>query len=78
MAAPDDIENGDVPDATILMEWLNFLAAGGLSDDMAATYDAIVNSTPTNYKKMWATDAKQLLFYTKDPTQGVNGWIVYG
>lgn len=78
MSVPADIENGDVPDAEVLMEWLNFLASGGMSNSMADTYNNIVSSSPTNYKKMWATDAKQLLFYTQDPTQGVNGWIVYG
>jgi len=74
MAKPDDIDNGDVPDANVLMTWLNHLVQGNV-DDIGATYDAIINSVPGNYQFRYATDTKQLLFYTRDVTQGDNGWV---
>lgn len=74
MAKPADIENGQKPDATKLMTWLNWLSAGkGVASGASAA-----KGTPEDYQLYWATDAKQLFFYTKDSTLGANGWIIIG
>jgi len=74
MAKPADIENGQKPDATKLMAWLNWLAAGkGIASGASAA-----KGTPEDYQLYWATDAKQLFFYTKDSSLGANGWIIIG
>jgi len=74
MAKPADILNGQIPDATKLMQWFNWLTdntaiASGLDSE---------KSTPEDFLLYWATDIKQLLFYTKDATLGDNGWILLG
>lgn len=74
MAKPSDILNGQIPDATKLMSWFDWLAQGkGVS---SGTYGE--KPTPEDYQLYWATDIKQLLFYTKDSALGDNGWIVLG
>lgn len=42
------------------------------------TYNEIVSTNPSVHVERWATDALQLLYYTLDTNQGVNGWIVIG
>lgn len=39
-------------------------------------YNDIVATNPTGRGFRWATDVKQLLYYTGDSAQGANGWIV--
>ena len=74
MALPNTISNGDVPDATLLMANFNWLAAGkGVASGTYAD-----KGIPADYQLYYATDLKQLLFYTQDGTIGDNGWIVVG
>ncbi len=39
-------------------------------------YNDIVATNPLDYMFRYATDAQQLLYYTKDITKGDNGWTV--
>lgn len=72
MAKPPDILNGQIPDAVKLMDWFDWLAQGkGIA---SGTNEE--KSIPADYQLYWATDIKQLLFYTKDASAGDNGWIV--
>ncbi len=74
MAQPDDILNGQMPDAAKLMAWFNWLAEGvGVP---SGTYAS--KPQPEDCRFYWATDIKQLLFYTNDITVGDEGWIIIG
>ena len=77
MAAPDRIENGDVPDADKLMLWLDYLTAGkGIQRDTYANLCAIGGTDPF---LAIATDARTALLYVGDATAGDgHGFIVLG
>lgn len=80
MSAPATISNGDIPDATVLMTWFNFLAAGkGIK---TGTYNALV-AVATGTDPFWAiaTDSRRILMYVGDATAGdghgfvdIGGW----
>jgi len=79
MAQPADIENGQIPDAVLLMLWLDWLNDG--KGVKSGTYDvlkAYALLSPTDVFDCWATDLKQRMFYTGDATTGDDGFIVLG
>jgi len=69
--------------------WVSVLVAGDAAPNFyvravlnrepsPGLYADIVATTPMQYRLRFATDAGQLLFYTKDQTLGDNGWSVVG
>ena len=79
MAQPDNIENGQIPDASKLMTWFNWLNAGkGIQKE---TFENLISSAQANPQDSflcWATDLKQLMFYTGDDAIGQSGFIAIG
>lgn len=79
MSQPDAIENGDMPDATRLMDWFRWFAAGkGIKTAAYAELLAAAEQNPAEPFDCWATDLKQRLFYTGDTTVGDGGFIILG
>jgi len=82
MAAPADIENGDIPDATVLMAWLNYLAGGAVIRQ--ATYEALQTvalAAPTQPFICIATDqgaGGQLYVYMGNTLAGDDGFVLIG
>ena len=76
---PNTIENGDIPDANILTENLQFLADGkGLYIGTYADCKTQAESAATVQFIAWATDLKQLVIYTGDTAEGDAGFRVIG
>ncbi len=79
MAQPDEIKNGDIPDAEVLMTWLYWLAAGkGIKTGTFDELKAAAAANPSESFDCWATDIKQRLFYTGDTANGIGGFISLG
>lgn len=72
MSAPDDILNGDVPDATVLMEWFDFVR---VKKDTYA--NIIAAGTGTDAFTAYATDRKFFMVYTGDATVGTSGFLIF-
>lgn len=79
MALPRTISNGQIPDATRLMENFTYLADGkGIKVATYAELKAFASLAPTVPFDCWATDIKQRMFYTGDITDGDEGFITLG
>ena len=79
MAYPAGVSNGDVPDAAALMAWFNWLAGGrGIRKDAYANIKSAALSDAEYPFIAWATDLRQLVFYTGDAAIGDAGFIVIG
>ncbi len=86
MAAPDRIENGDTPDATVLMAWLDYLtpgvgAGGGPIKDTYDNLRAMALLAPTASFLCIATDqgaGGQLYCYMGNALAGDGGFVLIG
>jgi|GEM_PF-1147614 len=77
MAHPTTIQNGDIPDASKLMAWFDWLAAGrGITAATYAELQETAAASPAEPFDCWATDKKLRLFYCGDATQGDEGFFV--
>lgn len=79
MGLPHTIANGDIPDATKLMDNFRFLEAGkGIKVDTYAALKVFAALAPTVPFDCWASDIKQRMFYTGDITDGDEGFVTLG
>jgi len=79
MPLPNNIQNGDQPDAAKLMANFNWLAAGrGIKKDTYANLAAHAASAPAEAFVCYATDNRQVMFYTGDVAVGTGGFIALG
>lgn len=78
MPQPTPISNGDIPDASRLMAWFNWLASRSIRTGTYAELKAMAAENPTELFDCWATDTRQRLFYTGDTNDGDEGFITLG
>lgn len=79
MGVPNNIQNGDIPDATVLMANFNFLGDGkGLKQDTFANLATFAAGDPTVPFLCLASDTMQLMFYCGDTGYGDNGFFIIG
>lgn len=77
MPVPNNIQNGDVPDASALMSNFTFLGDGkGLRRDSAAALKSFAQTAPGTPFLCLASDTMQLLFYCGDTNYGDDGFFV--
>ena len=77
MGVPNNIQNGDVPDAVPLMANFNYLGDGkGVRQGTFNELTVFAASAPGTPFLCWATDQKQLLFYCGDTSMGNAGFIL--
>jgi len=79
MALPNNIQNGDVPDANVLMANLNYLAEGkGLKVGSYNALKTFAAAAPSAPFICYASDNKQAMLYTGDISVGADGFIALG
>lgn len=82
MSAPADIENGDIPDATVLMAWFNYLAGGAvIRQDTYNALRAVALASPATPFICIATDqgaGGQLYVYMGNTLAGDAGFVLIG
>jgi len=79
MGLPNNIQNGDVPDADKLMANFNYLDdKSGVRIDTLANLTIIAASAPTKPFLCYASDQDQLLFYTGNINVGNGGFKLIG
>jgi len=79
MTLPNNIQNGDVPDANVLMNNFSYLADGkGLKVDTYVALKIFAALAPGAPFLCVATDLKQLMAYLGDPAIGDGGFIPLG
>lgn len=77
MPVPNNIQNGDVPDASLLMANFNFLGDGkGLRRDTYSGLRAFAQTAPDTPFLCLASDTMQLLFYCGNTSCGEDGFLV--
>lgn len=79
MSVPNNIQNGDVPDATVLMANLNFLGDGkGIKVDTYNNLSIFAALTPTTPFLALSSDTMQLVFYCGNIAYGDGGFYIIG
>lgn len=77
MPVPNNIQNGDVPDASVLMANFNFLGDGkGIKQDTYENLIVFAAATSTTPFLAFSTDTKQLVFYCGDTNYGDSGFFI--
>jgi len=79
MTLPNNIQNGDVPDAEKLMANFEYLdAKSGVRVDTLANLKTSAAATPTKPFLCYASDYDQLFFYTGNISAGNDGFKLIG
>ncbi|MFA5161295.1 MAG: hypothetical protein WC421_03530 [Elusimicrobiales bacterium] len=79
MPLPNNIQNGDIPDADVLMADLNYLADGkGIRVADYGMLKSFAAGAPGQPFLCIASDLKQLMAYMGDANVGDGGFIAIG